>query len=104
MLKVQVPIFIQKINMKNLSNDELLDLAWSNISKADNHINASIVLVLLSLIQSLLLIFGVVNIVGFLLVYVPSFCLYLYHKHKGDKYLKTTYEVIAEITSRENGL
>jgi hypothetical protein len=102
MLKVQALIFIQIISMKDLTNEELLELAWGNLHKADTHMYASIVLVLVSLVQSLLLIFSIVHIVGFLLVYIPSICLYLYHKNKGDKYLKIANEVIAELISREN--
>jgi hypothetical protein len=88
--------------MKDLTNDELLDLAWDNIDNADRHTRASIVLVVLSLIQSILLMFSIVNILGFLLVYVPSICLYLYHKSKSDRYLKIVNEAIMELTSREN--
>lgn len=102
MLKVQALIFIQIISMKDLTNEELLELAWGNLDKADRHMYASIVLVSVSLIQSLLLIFSVVHIVGFLLVYIPSFSLYLYHKHKGDKHLKIVDQAIVELTSREN--
>lgn len=86
--------------MKNLTDSELLDLAYEKLAIADKHMYSSIVLVIIGLIQSILLLFSFVNIFSFLIVYPISFLLYLYHRKKQEKYMNIVNEVLEELTSR----
>jgi hypothetical protein len=86
--------------MKDLNDKELLDLAWENIARADKHLYATIVLVIVGLIQSILLLFNFVGIVSFLIIYPISLLLYFYHKKKQENYMKVVNEALEELTSR----
>jgi len=87
--------------MKNLTDNELLALAWENIAKADKHLYSTLVLTIIGITQAILLIFSFVSIFSFLIIYPISFLLYLYHKKKQEKYMKVVNEVLEELTSRE---
>ena len=87
--------------MKELNDGELLDLAWKNLAIADKHMYSTIILTIVSLIQSILLFFNFVGVVSFLIVYLICFLLYLYHRKKQEKYMKIVDEVLKEFTSRE---
>jgi hypothetical protein len=86
--------------MKNLTDSELLSLAHKNLAKADKHLYSSIVLTIIALIQSILLMFSIVNTFSFLVVYPVCFLLYLYHRKKQEKYMNVVTEVLEELTSR----
>jgi uncharacterized membrane protein len=88
--------------MKNLTDSELLAVAYKNLAIADKHLYSTIILAIVGLVQSVLLIFEFVNIFSFLIVYPISFLLYLYHKKKQEKYMKIVDEALEELTSREN--
>lgn len=87
--------------MKNLTDSELLDLAYKKLEIADKHTYSSVVLVLISLIQVLLLVFDYIGVLSFILIYPLSFGFYLYHKIKSEKYLKKVDEILNELTSRD---
>jgi len=87
--------------MKELNDRELLDLAWKNLAIADKHMYSTIILTIVSLIQSILLFFNFVGVVSFLIVYLICFLLYLYHRKKQEKYMKVVDEALKEFTSRE---
>ena len=86
--------------MKELNDSELLELAWKNLARADKHLYATIVLVIVGLIQSILLLFNFVGIVSFLIKYPISLLLYFYHKKKQENYMKVVNEALEELTSR----
>ena len=87
--------------MKNLTDSELLSLAHNNLAKADIHMYSTIVLTVVSFIQSILLFFNFVGAVSFLIVYQICFLLYLYHRKKQKKYRKIVDEVLNEFTLRD---
>ena len=87
--------------MKELNDRELLDLAWKNLAIADKHMYSTIILTIVSLIQSILLFFNFVGVISFLIVYLICFLLYLYHRKKQEKYMKIVDEALKEFTSRE---
>jgi len=87
--------------MKELNDGELLDLARKNLAIADKHMYSTIILTIVSLIQSILLFFNFVGVVSFLIVYLICFLLYLYHRKKQEKYMKVVDEALKEFTSRE---
>jgi uncharacterized membrane protein len=78
--------------MKNLTDSELLSLAHKNLDKADIHMYSTLILTIVSIVQSILLFFSFVGVVSFLL--------YLYHRKKQKKYMKIVDEVLNEFTSR----
>jgi amino acid transporter len=86
--------------MKELNDRELLDLAWKNLAIADKHMYSTIILTIVSLIQSILLFFNFVGVISFLIVYLICFLLYLYHRKKQEKYMKIVDEALKELTSR----
>jgi amino acid transporter len=89
------------MNVKELNDGELLDLARKNLAIADKHMYSTIILTIVSLIQSILLFFNFVGVVSFLIVYLICFLLYLYHRKKQEKYMKVVDEALKEFTSRE---
>jgi Flp pilus assembly protein TadB len=86
--------------MKELTDNELVTLAWENLAMADKHLYSTLVLMIIVLIQSILLMFSIVNIFSFLIVYPICFLLYLYHRKKQEKYMNVVTEVLDELTSR----
>jgi len=86
--------------MKELNDGELLDLARKNLAIADKHMYSTIILTIVSLIQSILLFFNFVGVISFLIVYLICFLLYLYHRKKQEKYMKIVDEALKELTSR----
>ena len=87
--------------MKELNDRELLDLAWKNLAIADKHMHSTLILTIVSIVQSILLFFNFVGVVSFLIVYLICFLLYLYHRKKQEKYMKIVDEALKEFTSRE---
>jgi hypothetical protein len=87
--------------MKELNDGELLDLARKNLAIADKHMYSTLILTIVSIVQSILLFFNFVGVVSFLIVYLICFLLYLYHRKKQEKYMKIVDEALKEFTSRE---
>jgi Ca2+/Na+ antiporter len=87
--------------MKELNDGELLDLARKNLAIADKHMHSTLILTIVSIVQSILLFFNFVGVVSFLIVYLICFLLYLYHRKKQEKYMKIVDEALKEFTSRE---
>jgi hypothetical protein len=87
--------------MKNLTDSELLALAYKNLAKADKQFYSIAVLTIIGIIQSILLIFNFVGIVSFLIIYPICFLLYFYHRKKHEEYLKIIDELLKELASRE---
>jgi hypothetical protein len=86
--------------MKNLTDNELLALAWENIGKADKHLYSTVVLAIFVIIQALLSIFNTINFGFYIITVITSYILYFYHKRKQEKYMKVVNEVLDELTSR----
>jgi amino acid transporter len=76
-------------------------LARKNLAIADKHMYSTIILTIVSIVQSILLFFNFVGVVSFLIVYLICFLLYLYHRKKQEKYMKVVDEALKEFTSRE---
>ena len=76
-------------------------MARKNLAIADKHMYSTIILTIVSIVQSILLFFNFVGVVSFLIVYLICFLLYLYHRKKQEKYMKVVDEALKEFTSRE---
>ena len=89
------------MNMKELNDSELLDKAYKHLEIADKHMYSTLILTIVSIVQSILLFFNIVGVGSFLIVYLICFLLYLYHRKKQEKYMKIVDELLKEFTSRE---
>jgi amino acid transporter len=87
--------------MKELNDSELLDKAYKHLEIADKHMYSTLILTIVSIVQSILLFFNIVGVGSFLIVYLICFLLYLYHRKKQEKYMKIVDELLKEFTSRE---
>jgi hypothetical protein len=90
---------MKESNMENLTDEELLELVNKYLDKVDNHLYSSIILSVVTIIQSLLLIFEYSGLIQFLVIYIISIFLYFYHKKKTDKYMSIVDELIKQLTS-----
>lgn len=88
--------------MKNLTDEELFDLANEYLVENIKHATASAVLFVVGIIQSLLLMFSFITIVPFLLVVPIVYGFGYYHMRKGNKSLDKVDEILKEFDSRVN--
>jgi uncharacterized membrane protein len=88
--------------MKNLTDEELFDLANEYLVDNSKHATASVVLFVVGIIQSLLLMFSFITIVPFLLVAPIVYGFGYYHMRKGNKSLDKVDEILKEFDSRVN--
>jgi hypothetical protein len=88
--------------MKGLNIDELLSLVNKQIDNMTLHIICQGVVTNIGLIQSLLLLFGLIGFIYFIPIYVVCTILYFYHNSKYKKSDKLIKEIFEEIDSRES--
>jgi hypothetical protein len=69
--------------MKNLTDEELFDLANEYLTDNSNHATASVVLFIVCIVQSLLLMFSFITITPFLIVTPIVYGFGYYHMRKG---------------------
>jgi len=86
--------------MKELKDGELIDLAHNEIKKMDINFYAQMILCVLSLIESTLLVFGLISITVFAVFWTLFMGLYLFHNKKSKKSEIKIQEIIDELTSR----
>jgi Flp pilus assembly protein TadB len=86
--------------MKELNDNELLNLAYKHLAISDKHMYSTIVLMVVAMIQVFLLIFNLIGVFSFLVIYPICFLFYFYHKSKGEKHLKIVDEALKEFASR----
>lgn len=86
--------------MKNLKDGELIDLAHREIKKMDINFYAQMILCVLCLIESTLLLFGLIPITVFLVFWALFMGLYIFHNKKSKKSEIKIQEIIDELTSR----
>ena len=88
--------------MKNLTDEELFDLAEKCLDDNNKHSIASAVLFIVGLIQSLLLMFGFITIIPFIIVTPIVYGFGYYHMRKGKKSLDKVDEILKEFDERIN--
>jgi Ca2+/Na+ antiporter len=89
-------------NLENLTDDKLLELIHENIDKSDKHLYSTIVLTIVSLIQSIFLMFDYIGVLEFVIIYILCFCFYIYHKKKTNKYMSIVDKAVENLISRTN--
>jgi uncharacterized membrane protein len=88
--------------MKNLTDEELFDLANEYLTDNSKHATASVVLFIVGIVQSLLLMFSFITITPFLIVTPIVYGFGYYHMRKGNKSLDKVDEILKEFDSRFN--
>jgi hypothetical protein len=88
--------------MKNLTDEELFNLANKCLDDNSKHATASVVLFIVGIIQSLLLMFGIINIIPFLVVVPIVYGFGYYHLKQGKKSLDKVDEILLEFDERIN--
>ena len=86
--------------MKDLKDGELIDLAHSEIKKMDINFYAQIIFSVLCIIESTLLLFGLISITVFAVFWALFMGLYVIHNKKSKKSQIKIQEIIDELTSR----
>ena len=87
--------------MKDLKDGELIDLAHSEIKKMDMNFYAQMILCVLCLIESTLLLFGLISITVFAIFWTLFMVLYLFHNKKSKKSEIKIQEILEELTIRD---
>jgi len=87
-------------DMKNLSDDELFDLANKYLDKNKNHSISAMILSMLGIAQSIFLILGKINYVVYLIVILFFYTFAYYHLRVSKESLKKIDEILEELNSR----
>ena len=86
--------------MKNLSDDELFNLANKYLDKNKNHSVSAIILSIFGIVQSVFFILGKINYVVYLVVTIIFYTFAYYHLSASKKSLKKIDEILEELNSR----
>jgi len=88
--------------MKDLTDDELFDLANDYIEKNRKHAISSIILGLTGMIQSVFFIFDKINYVPFLIISIILYSFSYYHIKMSNLSIKKVEKILEEFDSRNN--
>ena len=86
--------------MKNLSDDDLLELAHEKLAISDKHLYSSAVLLILVITETFLCLFDYISILFYILSITVFYCLHLYHSNQGKKCVKEVEDILKEFDSR----
>jgi hypothetical protein len=87
--------------MKNLTDSELIDMAYIEVRKMDTHCWSQIVISILGIMQSILLIFNLTNVLFFIIFWFLMVGIYIFHTKKIKECEKKIEEILNELTSRD---
>ena len=87
--------------MKELSDEDLITMAFSEIKKMDTNFWSQMILSVLCIVESVLLIFGLISIGVFAVFWFLFMGLYILHNKKSKKSEIKLQEILDELTSRE---
>lgn len=86
--------------MKELSTDELFNLAWTELDKMKKNTLASTILCFIVILQALFVLLTGYGIELLLLVDIVCFLLYFYHNRKFKKSDKQVKEILEELDKK----
>ena len=89
------------MEMKNLTDSELLDMAYIEVRKIDVNDWSQIVISILGIIQSILLIFNLTTVLFFVIFWVLIVGIYILHTKKIKECELKIQEILDELTSRD---
>lgn len=87
--------------MKNLTDNELINMGYDEIRKMDVNLWLQMILCVLCIIESTLLLFGLISILMFVVSWVIFMGLYLFHNKKSKKSEIKIQEILEELTIRD---
>jgi Ca2+-dependent lipid-binding protein len=87
--------------MKNLTDQELLDLAYKEIRKMDTHIMSTVIFVITLVVEFILTFLQIIVLPVFFIFLFAVIILYYYHNQRFKKCEKRIDEILKELTSRE---
>ena len=87
--------------MKNLTDQELLDLAYKEIRKMDTHIISTVIFVIALVIEFILTFLQIIALPVFFIFLFAVIILYYYHNQRFKNCEKKIDEILKELTSRE---
>jgi hypothetical protein len=87
--------------MKNITDSELIDMAYAEIRKMDVNLWSQMILAILCIAESVLLLFGLIPMSVFAVFWFLFMGLYLFHYKKSKKSEIKIQEILNELTSRE---
>jgi hypothetical protein len=88
--------------MKDLTDEELFDLANDYIKKNRKHAISSIILGLTGMIQSVFFIFDKINYIPFLIISIILYTFSYYHIKMSNLAIKKVEKILEEFDSRSN--
>jgi len=87
--------------MKNLTDQELLDLAYKEIRKMDTHIISTVIFVIALVVEFILTFLQIIALPVFFIFLFAVITLYYYHNQRFKNCEKRIDEILKELTSRE---
>jgi len=87
--------------MKELKDQELLDLAYNEIRKMDIHIISTVIFVVVLVFEFILAFLQIISLPILFLFLFAIIILYYYHSQKFKKSEKKIEEILDELTSRD---
>ena len=87
--------------MKDLKDQELLDLAYNEIRKMDIHIISTVIFVVVLVFEFILAFLQIISLPILFLFLSAIIILYYYHSQRFKKCEKRVEEILNELTSRD---
>lgn len=87
--------------MKDLSTDELFNLAWSELDKTNKNSLSTSILCIIVIVQSVTTLISGKWLEILIIVDIVCFLLYFYHDRKFKKSDKLVKEILEELDNRE---
>jgi Flp pilus assembly protein TadB len=86
--------------MKDLKDQELLDLAYNEIRKMDIHIISTVIFVVVLVVEFILAFLQIISLPILFFFLFAIIILYYYHNQRFKKCEKKVEEILDELTSR----
>jgi len=86
--------------MKELTDEELSDLANKNLEKAYKDLSVNRLILIILIIEVVLFLTNTISPTSYLIFIVPCWLIYMFHYFRYKKSIKVVEEVIEELDNR----